>query len=109
MTAEPPEGFGEMKSSAAVEAFGKEFEARSLDSLDSFVRCPVCSRTLRPLGSKIPRHGDRIILAVPQHAVGGYRTKPCVGSGMAANVPHQARRNSGVAPDAIIGQSGGGS
>lgn len=25
------------------------------------------------------------------------------------NVPHQARRNSGVAPDAIIGQSGGGS
>ena len=85
MTAEPPEGFGEMKPSAAVEAFGKEFEARSLDSLDSLVRCPVCSRVLRPLGAKIPRHGDRNINAVPRHAVGGYRTKPCAGSGMAAN------------------------
>jgi len=71
--------------SGACDSWSFLHETLTPSELDSSVRCPVCSRTLRPLGSKIPRHGDRIILAVPQHAVGGYRTKPCAGSGMAAN------------------------
>lgn len=40
MTYEPPKGFGEMKLSAKVEAFGRAFEARALSSLDSVVGLP---------------------------------------------------------------------
>jgi len=60
--------------------------------------CPECLRALRLQGSKIPRHGDRNINAVPRHAVGGYRTRPCSGSGMAATV-----KNAYPAPDCSAG------